>query len=77
MNPEKPLEKVVEPATKAGETKIPVLGIAAGLTESVREAQQAERALERANDPDRTQQERSAASRAAAHPRTTSLVQSG
>jgi hypothetical protein len=66
MNPEKPLEKVVEPATKAGETKIPVLGIAAGLTESVREAQQAERALERANDPDRTQQERSAASRAAA-----------
>jgi hypothetical protein len=64
MNPENPLEK--EPATKAGETKIPVLGIAAGLTESVREAQQAERALERANDPERTEQERSAASRAAA-----------
>jgi hypothetical protein len=66
MNPENPLEKVIEPATKAGETKIPVLGIAAGLTESVREAQQAERALERANDPERTEQERSAASRAAA-----------
>ena len=66
MNPENPLEKVIEPATKAGETKIPVLGIAAGLTESVREAQQAEKALERANDPQRTEQERSAASRAAA-----------
>jgi len=48
MNPEKPIEKVVEPAAKAGGTKIPVLGIAAGLTESVKEAQQAEKALERA-----------------------------
>ena len=66
MNPENPLEKVVEPVTKTGESKIPVLGIAAGLTESVREAQQAERALERANDPERTEQERSAAGRAAA-----------
>ena len=66
MNPENPIEKVIEPVTKAGETKIPVLGIAAGLTESVREAQQAERALERANDPERTEQERSAAGRAAA-----------
>ncbi|HYZ73341.1 MAG TPA: hypothetical protein VE641_09705 [Chthoniobacterales bacterium] len=66
MNPENPLEKGIEPPTKAGETKIPVLGMAAGLTESVREAQQAERALERANDPERTEQERSAASRAAA-----------
>lgn len=66
MNPENPLEKVIEPVTKSGETKIPLLGIAAGLTESVREAQQAERALERANDPERTEQERSAASRAAA-----------
>jgi hypothetical protein len=66
MNPEKPLEKAIESATKTGETKIPVLGIAAGLTESVREAQQAERALERANDPERTEQERLAANRAAA-----------
>jgi hypothetical protein len=66
MNPEKPQEKVIESPTKAGETKIPVLGIAAGLTESVREAQQAERALERANDPERSEQERSAANRAAA-----------
>ena len=66
MNPENPTDKAIEPATKAGETKIPVLGIAAGLTESVREAQQAEKALERANDPERTEQERSAASRAAA-----------
>jgi len=66
MDSEKPVEKVIAPATKAGETKIPVLGIAAGLTESVREAQQAERALERANDPERSEQERSAASRAAA-----------
>src|ERR1700756_484101 len=66
MNPENPLEKVIEPATKAGETKIPVLGIAAGLTESVREAQQAEKARERANDPERSEQDRSAANRAAA-----------
>jgi hypothetical protein len=66
MNGDNPLEKVTEPATKAGETKIPVLGIAAGLTESVREAQQAEKALERANDPERSEQERSAASRVAA-----------
>ena len=66
MNPENPTDKAIEPATRASETKIPVLGIAAGLTESVREAQQAERALERANDPERTEQERSAASRAAA-----------
>jgi hypothetical protein len=66
MNSDNPLEKVIEPAAKAGETKIPVLGIAAGLTESVREAQQAEKALERANDPERSEQERSAASRAAA-----------
>lgn len=66
MNPEKPLKKVIESATTPGETKIPVLGIAAGLTESVKEAQQAEKALERANDPERTEQERSAASRAAA-----------
>jgi hypothetical protein len=66
MNRDNPLEKAIESATKAGETKIPVLGIAAGLTESVREAQQAERALERANDPERTEQERSAANRAAA-----------
>jgi hypothetical protein len=65
MNPEKPVEENVESA-KAGETKIPVLGIAAGLTESVKEAQQAEKALERARDPERTEQERSAASRAAA-----------
>jgi len=43
MDSEKPTEKVVEPAAKAGETKIPVLGIAAGLTESVKEAQQAEK----------------------------------
>jgi hypothetical protein len=66
MNPEKPQEKVIESPTKTGETKIPVLGIAAGLSESVREAQQAERALERANDPERSEQERSAANRAAA-----------
>src|SRR6201984_3799908 len=66
MNPDNPLEKAIESATKTGETKIPVLGIAAGLTESVREAQQAERALERANDPERTEQERLAANRAAA-----------
>ena len=66
MNPENPIEKVIEPVTKAGGTKIPVLGIAAGLTESVKEAQQAEKALERANDPERTEQERSAAGRAAA-----------
>ena len=54
MDSEQPVEKVVEPTAKAGEAKIPVLGIAAGLTESVREAQQAEKALERANDPERT-----------------------
>ncbi|MBV8277795.1 MAG: hypothetical protein JO170_21375, partial [Verrucomicrobia bacterium] len=66
MNPEKPLEIINESATKAGETKIPVLGIAAGLTESVKEAQQAQKALERANDPERSEAERSAAGRAAA-----------
>ena len=66
MNPEKPLEKTVESSANAGVTKIPVLGIAAGLTESVKEAQQAEKALERSRDPDRTEAERTAASRAAA-----------
>jgi hypothetical protein len=66
MNPEKPLEKAMESSTKAGVTNIPVLGIAAGLTESVKEAQQAERALERSRDPDRSEAERTAASRAAA-----------
>ena len=65
MDPEKPVEKNVDLA-KAGETKIPVLGIAAGLTESVKEAQQAEKALERSRDPGRTEAERSAAGRAAA-----------
>jgi hypothetical protein len=65
MNPEKHVEQHVEPA-KAGETKIPVLGIAAGLTESVKEAQQAEKALERSRDPERSEAERSAAGRAAA-----------
>jgi hypothetical protein len=66
MNPENPLEKNNESAAKAGETGIPVLGIAAGLTESVKEAQEAEKALERARDPERSEQERSAANRAAA-----------
>lgn len=65
MNPDNPLEKNNE-SSKAGETRIPVLGMAAGLTECVKEAQQAERALERARDPERTEQERSAANRAAA-----------
>ena len=66
MNQENPLEENNESAAKAGETKIPVLGIAAGLTESVKEAQEAEKALERARDPERSEQERSAANRAAA-----------
>ena len=66
MNPDQPLEKNIESSAKAVETKIPVLGMAAGLTESVKEAQEAERALQRARDPERTEQERSAASRAAA-----------
>ena len=66
MNAENPLEKKNESPAKAGETKIPVLGIAAGLTESVKEAQEAEKALERARDPERSEQERSAANRAAA-----------
>ena len=66
MNPDKPLEKKLESPARAGETKIPVLGIAAGLTESVKEAQEAEKALERARDPERSEQERSAANRAAA-----------
>jgi len=66
MNGENPLEKINESPAKAGETKIPVLGIAAGLTESVKEAQEAEKALERARDPERSEQERSAANRAAA-----------
>jgi hypothetical protein len=66
MNPDQPLEKNIESSAKAGETKIPVLGMAAGLTESVKEAQEAEKALQRARDPERTEQERSAASRAAA-----------
>jgi hypothetical protein len=66
MNPENPLEKNSEPSAKAGETRIPVLGIAAGLTESVKEAQEAEKALERARDPGRSEKERSAANRAAA-----------
>jgi hypothetical protein len=66
MDSEKPLDNVVKPSAKTAETQIPVLGIAAGLTESVKEAQQAEKALERANDPERSQQERTAASRAAA-----------
>ncbi|HXM01538.1 MAG TPA: hypothetical protein VN939_02985 [Chthoniobacterales bacterium] len=65
MNLEKPVEKNVEPA-KSGETNIPVLGIATGLTESVKEAQQAEKALARSRDPGRTEAERSAAGRAAA-----------
>ena len=66
MNPDQPREENTESSAKAVETKIPVLGIAAGLTESVKEAQQAEKALERARDPERTEQERSAANRAAA-----------
>jgi hypothetical protein len=66
MNPENPLERNNESLAKAGETRIPVLGIAAGLTESVKEAQEAEKALERARDPERSEQERSAANRAAA-----------
>jgi hypothetical protein len=71
MNPEDIQKKTeaessAHTATKGGENKIPVLGIAAGLTESVKEAQEAEKALERARDPERTEQERSAASRAAA-----------
>jgi hypothetical protein len=49
MNPETPQEKIIGSTTKTGESKIPVLGIAARLTESVKEAQQAEKALERAN----------------------------
>jgi hypothetical protein len=65
MNQEKPPENNNESPTKTRETKIPVLGIAAGLTESVKEAQEAEKALERARDPERSEQERSAASRAA------------
>jgi hypothetical protein len=63
MNPETSL---AQDTVKNGETKIPVLDIAAGLTESVREAQQAEKALERSKDPERTEAERSAAGRAAA-----------
>jgi len=63
MNPETPL---AEDTVKTGENEIPVLGIAAGLTESVKEAQQAEKALERSRDPERTEAERSAAGRAAA-----------
>ena len=51
---------------KASEATIPVLGIATGLTESVKEAQQAEKALERAMDPRRSEEERSAATQAAA-----------
>jgi hypothetical protein len=66
MIQENPLEKNSKSPAKAGETKIPVLGIAAGLTESVKEAQEAEKALERARDPERSEQERSAANRAAA-----------
>src|SRR5580692_12215805 len=71
MDPEDILEKTVAEssakiAPQGGENKIPVLGIAAGLTESVKEAQEAEKALERARDPERTEQERSAANRAAA-----------
>jgi hypothetical protein len=71
MNPEDILEKTVaessaRTATQSGENKIPVLGMAAGLTESVKEAQEAEKALARAKDPERTEQERSAASRVAA-----------
>ena len=71
MNPEDLLEEPVaessaKTAVKGGENKLPVLGIAAGLTESVKEAQEAEKALARANDPERTEQERSAANRAAA-----------
>jgi hypothetical protein len=63
MNPEtSPTKDVAD----GGESKIPVLGIAAGLTESVKEAQQAEKALERSRDPERTEAERSAAGRAAA-----------
>jgi hypothetical protein len=71
MNPEDILEKTVaessaKTAPQAGENKIPVMGIAAGLTESVKEAQEAEKALARASDPERTEQERSAAGRVAA-----------
>jgi len=66
MNPENPLEKNTKSPVKSGETKLPVLGIAAGLTESVKEAQEAEKALERGRDPERSEQERSAANRAAA-----------
>ena len=71
MHPEDILEKTgaessAKTATKGGENKIPVLGMAAGLTESVKEAQEAEKALARASDPERTEQERSAAGRAAA-----------
>jgi hypothetical protein len=58
-------ESSVQTVPQVGD-KIPVLGIASGLTESVKEAQQAERALERAMDPNRTEEERSAANRAAA-----------
>jgi hypothetical protein len=65
MNPEKTLENNGGSPAKTGEAKIPVLGIAAGLTESVKEAQEAEKALERARDPERSEQERSAANRAA------------
>jgi hypothetical protein len=66
MNPEEPVEKAIESSAKAAVTRIPVLGVAAGLTESVKEAQQAEKALERSRDPDRTEAERTAASRVAA-----------
>jgi hypothetical protein len=66
MNPEQPQEKAIESSAKAGATKIPVMGIAAGLTESVKEAQQAEKALQRSQDPERTEAERTAAGRAAA-----------
>jgi hypothetical protein len=69
MNPDNPENKVASLEPSVGQTvesKIPVLGIAAGLTESVKEAQQAEQALARAKDPKRTEEERSAAERAAA-----------
>ena len=56
MNPEgiqkkTEAESSAHTATKGGENKIPVLGIAAGLTESVKEAQEAEKALEQRPRP--------------------------